>query len=86
MPGQHQLVPEIDEVTHANEPTDVVVVAFAKHLLVDTDAVLPIPHVINPRRTAPSDVKRQLDRADDLLHVRGVEVFRAPPAPRPWLL
>jgi hypothetical protein len=67
MPGQDNLVPQIDQFICANEPANVVFIALTENLFVHASALLAISEVVAARRAAPTDVQRQLHYATDLL-------------------
>jgi hypothetical protein len=56
MPGQNQLVPQIDQLIRANESADVVFIALTEDLLVHPGALLTISEVVMARRATPTDV------------------------------
>ena len=76
MVGQDQFVPEVDKFVEAHEVPDIVLGPLAQHLLVDAGAVASPVEVVGPRRTAPSDVRRQLDDVDGLGPVGFGDVIR----------
>jgi hypothetical protein len=67
--GQNQLVPQVDELIDANEPTDVVLVPLSENLFVYPSALPAIGQVVTPNWSAPTDVQRQLDNAGSLRNV-----------------
>ena len=64
--GQHQFVEKLDELTNPDVEPNVVLGAFTKNLLIDTDAVGSLPEVVGDRRIAPSNMERQFDHARGL--------------------
>ncbi len=74
MPGQHQLIPHVDEIINPNETTDVVLVSLTEDLLIDPRSLLPIREVVPARRPTPTDVHRQLDDPAGLFEVNVVEI------------
>lgn len=74
MPGQHELIPHIDEIINPNETTDVVLVSLTEDLLVDPRSLLPIRKVVPARRPTPTDVHGQLHYPACLLEGNVVEI------------
>lgn len=74
MPGQHELIPHVDEIIPSNETTDVVFVSFTENLLIDPRSLLSIRKVVSARRSTPTDVRRQLHYPADLFEVSVVEI------------
>jgi hypothetical protein len=56
--GQHELVEEFDELVNIDVEPNVVLGAFAKNLLIDTEAVGSLPEVVGDGRIAPSNMER----------------------------
>jgi hypothetical protein len=64
---EHEVIPQGDELLDVDEPTDVVSVAFSKHLFVHPNPVPAIGEVIELGWSAPTNVQRELDNAGGLL-------------------
>jgi hypothetical protein len=73
---KNELVPEVAELVSVDVVAHVVFGTFAEDLLVDACPIGPIVEVVRDRRTAPANVKRQLDWSACLRQRGLVEVFR----------
>ncbi len=76
VPGQEQVIPQIDQILGPDEVADVVIGALAEDLLIYACSLLPIRQVLGAGRAAPSDVDRQLHNAAGLLDAGVVKVIR----------
>ena len=66
MAGEHELVPEVDQIGRPDVVADVVGRAFGEDLLLHAPAVVTIVEVVRASRLAPRDVQRQFDYARGL--------------------